>query len=435
MSAATAGALASELLCLARDPHKEDTALQQLAQWAYRFSPAVSIKPPADLLLEVGASLKLFHDLKSIVQHIDKDLGAQGFHYTIGLAHTAKAAQLVARGQPGATPPWFDSKSQQLRLPNLKRALGTMPLGLLDLPPQILKRMYKPGFRTLNDILTLPRAALGKRVGRDCLLYLEQLLGSTPDPQTSVEPELDFRRRLDFLEPIHRSEALLFPMQRLLHELSGFLVTRQLDCPAFCWQLLQQDHDTVALPIRLSQPRHDQETLLALSRIRLECLKLAAPVAGLVLEGQHFSQWQAPDETLFEEWHAQRQSLAMLLDKLNTRLQPEQIYSLACGDDHVPERCWRRVPVTSKAGASDKRALGNRPGWLLQKPRPIGRSGNRLYWRGQLKLIVGPERIASRWWDQAIERDYFVARHQDGGCYWVYRDRQRQRWYLHGIFA
>lgn len=436
MSTTTACALSPSLQTLERDCHKEHIALQQLAQWAYCFGPAITIKAPANLLLEVGASLKLFQQLHIIVQKIDADLCAQGFSYRAGLAHTPKAAWLMARSKPGTTPRWFDSERQQLYQPALDKVLATTPLQLLDVAPKTRERLHKPGFRILGDIIALPRPALGKRFGRDFLLYLEQLLGSAPDPQVSIDLEPEFQRQLDFLDPIHRSETLLFPMQRLLHELSGFLRSRQLDSPAFHWQLLQQDDDAIELQIRLSRPRHDKETLLALTRTRLESLKLAAPVAGLILRSDGFTHCEQPSELLFEEWRGQQQqSMDMLLDKLRARLKPGQIYSLASCDDYVPEMAWCRKPASTSAGAGSSMASCNRPGWLLQQPVAIGDSDHALYWRGELKLVLGPERIESHWWQQAIKRDYYIARHQRGGFYWVYMDYAQQYWYLHGIFA
>lgn len=435
MSSATANALSASLQVLQRDSDRESTTLQQLAQWAYRYSPATSIVAPADILLEIGASLKLFHGLHTVLQQIDKDLQAQGFHYQLGLAHTPKAAWLVARGLPGSALQYFDSTNQRLLQPCLNQALAALPLALLDLSPATLKRLHKPGFSCLGDILALPRAALGKRFGRDFLLYLEQLQGTAPDPQSPIEPECRFQRQLDFIDPIHRGETLLFPMQRLLHELSVFLLSRQLDCPGFHWQLLQQDHPPIELAIQMAQPRHDKETMLALTRTRLESCKLVAPVAGLVLEGDNFSQRQQHSDSLFEEWRGQQQSVDDMLDKLLARLKPGQVYRLGCCNEHLPEAAWRSIAVTEQNTATTGHIATNRPSWLLPQPVRIGYRNNTLYWRGKLKPLLGPERIESRWWKHAVKRDYYIVRHDSGGCYWVYLDHLQQRWYLHGIFA
>ncbi len=436
MSTTTAGALAKPLLLLERSTDKEQRALRQLAQWAYQFTPTCCIKLPADLLLEVGASLKLFQQLQHIANQIDTDLQAQGFSYRIGLAHTPKAAWLVAREQPGAIPPWFNRQRQQLDLNQLNAVLAGVPLQQLDLPGKLLSRLHKPGFRVLADILPLPRQALGKRFGHNFVLYLDQLQGLAPDPQHTIEPEPGFCRQLDFMEPLHRTEALLFPMQRLLDELSGFLLSRQLECPGFEWQLRLQDSDPVALPIRLSRPHHDKQHFIALTRTRLEQLKLAAPVTGLTLRSDRFSHWAPASTTLFEEWGSrQQQSMELLLDTLHARLKPMQIYGLECCDEHVPELAWRRLSVTAKRQRDSLKHAGNRPTWLFAQPSPVRQRGDKLYWRGKLQLILGPERIQSHWWDKQVQRDYFIAQHQNGGFYWIYLDGQQQRWFVHGAFA
>jgi protein ImuB len=53
-----------------------------------------------------------------------------------------------------------------------------------------------------------------------------------------------------------------------------------------------------------------------------------------------------------------------------------------------------------------------------------------------LRLISGPERLESGWWDGGdVERDYFIACGDDGQQLWVYLDRRRRAWYLHGMFG
>lgn len=446
MSTTTACALGASLHVIERDLQREQTALAQLAQWAYRFTPGVSIKPSESLLLNIGPSLKLFGGLAPILEHVAQDLGTQGFGYRAGIAHTPGAAWLLARGreaavQPGAgepatAPPWFDHRQQAIVPAALYRALEALPLSLLDCPPGTLQRLQKPGFRTLGDLLQLPRAALGKRFGADFLRYLERVLGEAPDPQIAIEPDRQFRRELPFLDPVHRGETLLFPMQRLLDEFASFLQARQLDCSAFSWGLAQQDADTRHLNLQLSRPRHDKQTFMALTRTRLESCSLQAPVAALSLECTRFSQAEQLSGRLFDEdGERNQQSLEGLLDKLRARLQRGQVYTLACRDEHVPELAWQRRPPDAPGAGTVPTAPPNRPGWLLRRPAPIRSHGDELYWEGRLKLILGPERIETLWWRKPVKRDYFIARHEGGGLYWVFLDHQRERWYVHGIFS
>ena len=56
---------------------------------------------------------------------------------------------------------------------------------------------------------------------------------------------------------------------------------------------------------------------------------------------------------------------------------------------------------------------------------------------GELRLLAGPERIESGWWDGAdVQRDYYVASDTHGARLWIYRECERpRRWFLHGIFG
>ena len=60
--------------------------------------------------------------------------------------------------------------------------------------------------------------------------------------------------------------------------------------------------------------------------------------------------------------------------------------------------------------------------------------------RAGLRLLAGPERIESGWWEgKDIRRDYYVAAVDDGARVWAYReagaDGTAEHWFLHGLFA
>ena len=53
------------------------------------------------------------------------------------------------------------------------------------------------------------------------------------------------------------------------------------------------------------------------------------------------------------------------------------------------------------------------------------------------RILAGPERIESGWWDgRDCRRDYFIVRDAHGSTLWAYHEYKPCRgWYLHGIFA
>src|SRR5699024_9191310 len=70
MAASTACALAQGRILRRRNPAGEAAALDRLAAWGQRFTPAVSLEPPAALLLDVGASIRLFGGIEALQARI-----------------------------------------------------------------------------------------------------------------------------------------------------------------------------------------------------------------------------------------------------------------------------------------------------------------------------------------------------------------------------
>jgi protein ImuB len=64
MAAPAAQALADGLIVRKRDPAAERESLAGLAVWAGRFTPSVSLEPPAGLLLEISTCLSLHRGLR-----------------------------------------------------------------------------------------------------------------------------------------------------------------------------------------------------------------------------------------------------------------------------------------------------------------------------------------------------------------------------------
>jgi len=124
------------------------------------------------------------------------------------------------------------------------------------------------------------------------------------------------------------------------------------------------------------------------------------------------------------------------------------------------------------------------PTWLLATPLRLAVRQDRPLYQGPLTLLAGPQRLEAAWWDvvpviapdtgeqagasapgsdavQAQEdtspmdsaavpgrlalRDYFLARSEQAGLLWIYRERLMAglpqggktagHWYLHGVFG
>jgi protein ImuB len=173
--------------------------------------------------------------------------------------------------------------------------------------------------------------------------------------------------------------------------------------------------------------------------LRLERLALPQPVEQLGLRATRVLPLAPPRRDLFRRTPEPEEGLSGLVARLTARLGEAAVATPALVSDHRPERAWRwRRPGTTAAGAPPLASLPPRPLWLLESPRRLeaGPAGPR-HGGGGLRLLEGPERIESGWWDGGdVRRDYYRAVDGRGRRLWIYRDlRGEGRWFLHGLFG
>ena len=195
---------------------------------------------------------------------------------------------------------------------------------------------------------------------------------------------------------------------------------------------------------------------MRLVKERFNRLPLPAPVMAMRLQARELSPWAPPNEQLFPEPGGSPEDYRRLLELLASRLGAEAVQLASPQADHRPEaanrwqgaeragnkttRSLQVAPADAPdaADAADADLFAARPFWLLEQPLPLALHAHRPFYGSPLRLLSGPERIESGWWDGALAlRDYFIAQGNEGACYWIYRERDasRARWFLHGLFA
>ena len=240
-----------------------------------------------------------------------------------------------------------------------------------------------------------------------------------------------------FLEPIDNIQTLLFPVQRLLDELCVFLIARQLHCSQLQWTLIHGNKSYKIINVNLTQAQSNKKSFLSISRIQFENLSLAQyGVHTLALQTKNLQAATTQTQSLFDRQH--KEPIDSLLDKLQAKLGRSNAYHLDCLNEHQPELASSSRTLSATAPPALKKTAQmhkQRPSWLLPQAIPIQCRQKTLYWRGSITLLQGPERIETRWWEQASQRDYYVAQHENSSVFWVYFDIPSRRWYLHGLFS
>jgi len=411
MAVATALSLAPELQLLLPRPAQEPKQLEGLALWSGRFSARVSLQPPLGLLLEIASMLRYFRGLEPLWQELQAQLEQLQLTACAATGLTPLAARLLA----------LDGGFCALDEAPHRARLEQVPTERLGLEARLLSRLRGLGLHRLGQLLALPATELAHRLG-------PELTGRVPDPPRYFEPPDVFRGELPLPHEVEQTQALLFPLRRLLAQLEGFLRARHWRALRLQLELLQAERSQ-RLSVGHAAGEQTADAWLELCRLRLERLTLQQPVIGLHLDVTEFRDLERGRADLFSAAPAE-DTPAQLLSRLQTRLGSEALYRLEPRDDYRPEHSWRRVPVQG-ALAAGPLLPGKRPAWLLDVPQrlPTGQVGT------LVELLQGPERIVGGWWDQhPVRRDYYIGRWPDGRRGWLYREEDGG-WYLHGWFG
>lgn len=388
---------------------------QFLAAWAYAFSAQVSLHYPRCLLLEVQSSLGLFGPWPRFEARLRAELSALGFQHRIAAAPNPAAARVLVNVGDGLLAE--DGHG-------LQPLLATLPVDRLGLSPAASTAFARMGLRQLRQLWELPRDSLARRFPAEVLVQLDTLLGRRPLPLQFYTPPDVFDTRLELNFEVESHQALLFPLRRLTADLAAYLASRDSGVQRFALHLEHRSGNETRVQIGLLSAERDAGMLFELSRGRLEHQQLPAPVLAVRLVAGELPSFTPQHHQLFDERPQQNQPWEQLRERLRARLGDDAVHGLGVRADHRPERAWTQQPLLTALPAQ---AL--RPGWLLAQPQPLHEAS--------LRILGGPERIESGWWDgEDVRRDYYLVETRAGQRGWAFRPAgSNGPLLLHGWFA
>ncbi len=387
---------------------------QFLAAWGYHYSAQVSLHYPRCLLLEVQSCLRLFGPWPRFEARLREELTALGFRHRITLAPNPAAARALANVHDGLAVGDGDA---------LHQVLGQLPVDRTGLSREVATAFSRMGVRSLAQMLSLPRDGLAKRFPADVLVQLDTLLGQRPLALEFYRPPDVFEARIELNFEVESHQALLFPLRRLTADLAAYLAGRDSGVQRFVLHLEHRNQPDSQVPVGLLSAEREAAMLFELTRGRLEQQQLPAPVLAVRLVAQDLPRFVPEHRVLFEERPQQSLPWEQLRERLRARLGDGAVQGLGARADHRPEQAWsnRWADVTLPP-------CGPRPGWLLAEPQPLR--------EGSVKLLSGPERIESGWWDGGdVRRDYYLVETRAGQRGWAFRAVGGGPLLLHGWFA
>lgn len=428
--------------------------LLALGWWALQYTPKVALVANV-LVLEVSASERLWGGRKQLLHHIQASNKpvphvqfARGMTSLIALARLSDTALVRTRPE---------------ELPLLSLAAAQPHLTTLE----------RIGCTCWGQLRALPRGGVARRFGAPLLDALDRAYGLKPEIYPwLLMPEV-FESTLELGAQVETAPALMFGAQRLLGTLKLWLQLRQSGVLAIelMWTMDARRNTATQgqLIVRSAEPTSDMAHLQRLLREHLTKVTLPSPVLYLRLRSLEVQKMAGESASLLVEDQRRGDSLQQLLERLGARLGAQQVLQMQAFPDHRPERMQRWQPALSAAklmaacenslvtrGLKDNKPWPNQhvaplyPSWLLATPLKLAQHKDCPLYQGPLTLLAGPQRLEAAWWDGAGStlRDYYLARSEQAGLLWVYRQRLvgsagteprcgvvDLEWYLHGIFA
>ena len=428
-SASTVRALIADdtLILLERDRTQEQRALQRLLHWAYSITPTLEAWQDNALQLEVGSCLRLYGSIEPLIAQLQRAMAHRGFVTRFALAPNRIAAGLLSLQESDTA---IDAN------PSLTTRLGPLPLSLIPCDnggdfQRVITSLERAGIHSIDDLLALPSAAIGRRCGKPFQQWLARAIASSDDVTQDYHPPATFYDALWFGFEIRHTAELKPAMVQLLEGFCQFLRNTQLSTGVITWQLLRMRGDPESFTVTSSEAHTNSSIWLELSCLRLERLTIGNDIEGLALDVNQLTSDQVRPSDLFNQSHT-AEPLHSLLDRLRGRLGLQAVRQLGLREAHLPEHS-QYLSQDSSDSVIEYRHSGQRPFWLFAEPQPVHQEQERLFWNGPLDVIYGPERIEDNWWQQPVSRDYYVARSTSGQPLWLFQDRRNRRWYVQGV--
>lgn len=412
-----------------------------LALSMLQYTPNVALFQDNAIVMDVSASLSLFHGPRALLKHLRLSLQNMQIQAQTGMAPTALGAWVLA-SHP------HQGLRHCLRLHTLQRRLHKLPAQVLPAARPYAQWLDGLGCHTLAQLRRLPRAGLQQRSSPLLVQQLDAAYGAADQHFTWFRAPNTFAQRLNLDERLEHSQALLVYAGRLVEQLCGWLQAQQKAARTLVFHLHHEKGRHAQAPsvftLRLSTQAWLPGDFHSLLKEQLNTLSLQASVIALELHVNDITDRPVVSAGLFPEPAQWLRQEHQLLDLLRARLGSDSVLQAKPIADYRPEQAnhWATAVGTANQATCLPPLLPvqTRPFWLLPTPVTLQTVNNRpVYLGSPLRLIQGPERMETGWWNDSghERRDYFIAQHRQGAYYWIYRQRETSipGWFLQGLFA
>ncbi|NEV62220.1 Y-family DNA polymerase [Thiorhodococcus minor] len=435
MRFATALSLNGDLRAAEVPEARIDQAVAAIAKRLRRHTPHVepAKREPGVFWLDASGLEGLYPSLMHWASGVEADLGAQRLQATIVVGFRRFAAYALAKSSRGV---------HILSDPDEEQgALQRVRLDRLAIEPRARDALAKLGVLTIGQLLKLSPEGMRRRYGA-AVFELHRLasgdLGVPLQPERPREPVMA-SIALDHVETdaerlMHLIERLLTPLLDALSGRSQVLDELRL---LFRFERLGLHKEY----IRPAAPTLDAPQLLELIALRLAGTQLPDGVEEVCLLAHAITPEQQQLELLAERPQRDLDAANRSLARVRAMLGDQALTRARLSAGHLPENGfdWEPFPQLEPARPMPIahrrliRRFYRQPIPLPPRPRqePDGWMLHGLE-QGPVVRVSGPYVVAGGWWIRQVHREYHFAETQKGELLWVFYDRVRRRWLIHG---
>ncbi|MFO8071209.1 MAG: DNA polymerase Y family protein [Polyangia bacterium] len=417
-------------------PEEISAGVKRVVELLLGFTPEVepASDEPGVLWLNPTGLGRLYRSPASWARAVRRRLDEDGFVSTLAVGFTRFGTYALARSGEGVIAP-RDPKAE-------RRLARRVRLSRLDLSPAVRDALRKLGVIYVGRLLSLPRAGLLERFGPEVERLWRMAAGDLWAPLRPLRPCEPLVELAQLEPPDVDSTRLAFLARRLLAPLLARAAERGEALAELEIALALERGEDLLEGVEPAEPTLDERLLLELVRLRLGALRPGSGVSEMRLTARTVAA-EAGQLELFAA--ANSRDLAAgerALARVRAELGRDAVVRARPSEGHLPEARFRwerldrlRLPAAVKvdSGGALVRRILERPSPLAVRP-VCGPRGIHL---GGLEnepvvRVIGPHVISGGWWRSEVVREYHFAETARGRILWVYFDRRRRRWYLHG---
>lgn len=471
---ADALAMIPHLACHPADLAADQRALEALAVWGERWSPAVTVDPSdgglEGLFLDLTGATHLFGGEDAAIARIEQRLAAAGIRARAAMAPGPGAAWALAR---------YGTATRIATDADVREALAPLPVEALRIDDAALKQTRRFGLKRIGDLYPMPRAGLARRfrdgAGVGLVRRLDQALGLTAEALIPTRAPPRYRGWEAYADPLTDTAGIEARLPGLADSLARSMEGDGQGARALTLTAFRVDGRTRAVSVRMGRALRDVSIWMRLFReTGLERIDPGFGIDALMLTADLAEPLVARQVDMGEADQARHaEGLAALIDRLSARLGEASVRVAEPDGSWIPERAERWRPALASRPAPRQNRLSPpaegvsdpgraRPLLLLDPPEPVevvaglpDRPPAQFTWRRVLRKVSradGPERLSPEWWRPrpdgrlARTRDYYRIEDDQGLRYWLFREglygveytgakgERPPSWWMHGMF-